>query len=290
MDSPPSASGSRASGAESGAAPAAAAPTAPSVPPAPPPGSTRYFVLLYTPASRRRALAVLLAIADELGVGLERGLDHGVAHVRLQWWAEELLRFQQGAPRHPWLIGWMRELQGPADLRSLAQAATLDLATQRLAARRDLQLYAALFVSAAQLLGVPAQRLDRESGQAMVFDLESLGRAVGTFEARAAGQAWAAAQVPEILQALAERQRRSPLAAPEWQRSLAPLLMWFALGVHRWRRAERRRVATAQQSAGKSATMPAPVPPGRFDDLADNFIAWRYARRAVRRRFRIDIR
>ena len=36
-------------------------------PPEPPAGSIRYFVLLYTPQARRRALASLLALADEIG-------------------------------------------------------------------------------------------------------------------------------------------------------------------------------------------------------------------------------
>jgi hypothetical protein len=240
----------------------------------------RYFVLLYTPVPRRAALAALLAIADELAVGLERGLDHSVAHLRLQWWEEELLRFQQGQPRHPWLMGWMQSLREPPDLRCLAQAAGLDLATQRLAARHELQLHAALFVSAAQLLGAPAQALSA--------DLETLGRAVGTLEACAAGQPWARAQWPQLLHSLIERQRRSPLLAPAWQPLLAPLLLWLALSVHRSERSERRRAALGRQTDGKSATMAPPVPPGRFDRLADNFTAWRYARRAIRRRFRID--
>jgi hypothetical protein len=269
MDKPASASGSPAAGSDN---------AAPAIPPAPPPGSARYFVLLYTPPPRRAALAALLAIADELAVGLDRNLDHGVAHLRLQWWEDELLRFQQGTPRHPWLIGWLREQRGPADLRPLAQAATIDLAGQRLAARQELQLYAALFTCAAQLLGVPAQP-----------DLELLGRAVGTLEACAAGHSWALRQAPEILQALAERQRDAPLAAPDWQPALAPLLLWVALCVRRWQRTERRRGAATRRAAGKSATITTPAPPGRFDDLANNFIAWRYARRAVRRRFRIDI-
>ncbi|HTT04360.1 MAG TPA: hypothetical protein VMF64_03660 [Steroidobacteraceae bacterium] len=273
MASPPSASGP-------GASDAAAPATATSLPPAPPAGTARFFVLLYTPAPRRMALAALLAIADELAAGLNRGLDHGVAHLRLQWWEDELLRFQQRTPRHPWLIGWLRELNDPVDLRPLAQAATIDLATQRLAARQELQLYGALFVSAAQLLGVPVPPAD---------ELDSIGRAVGTFEACAAGQSWASAQVPEVLQGLEQRQRRAPLIAPPWQPALAPLLLWLALGVHRWQRSQRRRSASARQPADKSATMTPPIEPGRFDGLADNFLAWRYARRALRSRFRIDI-
>lgn len=288
MDRPPSASGT---GPSSAGAPAASPPA----PPAPEPGSTRYFVLLYTPAPRRAALNALLAIADELAAGLDRSLDHGVAHLRLQWWEDELLRFEQGAPRHPWLIGWMRELPGPVDLRPLAQAATIDLATHRLAARQELQLYAALFVSAAQLLGVPGtgdgpgHDSRHDSGHTLTSDLELLGRCVGTLEAGAAGHSWALAQLPQVLQTLAQRQQRSPLAAPQWQPALAPLLAWLALCVHRWRRLERRGGASARQAEGKSATMTPPARPGRFDGLADNFIAWRYARRAVRRRFRIEL-
>jgi len=291
MDRLPAASGPGADAAPAAARPVAPATrsdgapaTTPAVPPAPLPGSARYFVLLYTPARHRAALATLLAIADELAVGLDHSLDHGVAHLRLQWWEEELARFHQGAPRHPWLIGWSRQHPASPDLRELAHAATMDLATQRLAARQELQLYAALFTCAAQLLGDAAQ-----SPGAAPADPGSLGRWVGTLEAAAAAQSWAMLQVPELLRTLAQQQRRAPLLAPASQPPLAPLLLWLALDVHRWQRAQRRRSAPPAQLRDKSATMSPPAQPGRFDGVADNFIAWRYARRAVRRRFRIDI-
>lgn len=263
--------------------------------PSPPvPGSTRYFVLLYTPAARRRQLSALLAIADELAAGFERGLDHSVAHLRLQWWEEELLRFQQRSPRHPWLIAWAAEQPEPLDLRPLVQAATLDLATQRLAARQELQLYATLFVSAAQLLGVsaltPDEAANEAAAQALRTQLEALGRTVATLEAAIAGQAWALARLPPLLQTLRAEQTQAPLLAPAWQPSAAPLLVWLALLVHRWQRLRPSASGSSQQAADNSDTMHSHPRPGRFDALTDNFIAWRHARRALRRRFRVDIR
>ncbi len=55
-----------------------------SPPSAPQPGSARYFALLYSPRAQRPALARLLALADEIGAGVTRRLDHDVAHARLE--------------------------------------------------------------------------------------------------------------------------------------------------------------------------------------------------------------
>lgn len=273
----------------------------PNAPPTPAPGSARYFALLYTPAPLRKALAALLAVGDELAAGLQRGLDHGVAHLRLQWWEEELARLQQGAARHPWLADWPPSQRAP-DLRALAQAAAIDLASHRLAARQELQLQAALFVSAAQLLGAPVNAgpgaaADAGPGMGPRHDAEPLsesvramGRWAGTLQAAAAGEAWAQAQVPRLLSSLRERQEGA-LVEPVFQPALMPLLVWLGVLVHQCRRAQRRgkRAATPAPAQAKSATMPPLQRTGRLDGLADNFIAWRYARAAVRRRFRVDI-
>jgi hypothetical protein len=245
----------------------------------------RYFVLLYTPASQRAALGALLAIADELAAGLARELDHGVAHLRLQWWADELARLAQGSPRHPWLT--TLPAPGPLwpDLSPLLQAASLDLATHRLAARHEQQLACALFIAAAALLGVPAEQL-QPPDSALRADLFLLGRCVSTLESAATGAGWARAQSPERIGELAARQRRGALPPAAHQRALTPLLVWVALTLQHWRRTTQRRT---HHAAAESATMPELRQPGRFDGLWDNCIAWRAARSAQRRRFRIAI-
>ncbi|HLK70425.1 MAG TPA: hypothetical protein VKT19_00595 [Steroidobacteraceae bacterium] len=283
--------------------PAATTVAPPSPVPRPEPGSARYFVLLYTPSAHREALSALLAIADELAAGLVRGLDHGVAHLRLQWWEDELRRLQLGSSQHPWLLGWARERAALPALEPLLQAARIDLADRHLAARAEMRLPGALFVSVARVLGLPASRLDDampgadEHGHAPASErgspslrqpLEWLGSAVGILEAAWDGQAVAIAQAPALLQSIGERQREAALIEPACQPMLSPLLLWLALAAQRWQRRERRRRVGPQRRPAGSATM-AGVRLGRFDALADNFIAWRAARRALRHRFRVDL-
>src|SRR5580700_208215 len=117
-------------------------------PPEPPAGSIRYFVLLYTPPARRRALASLLALADEIGAGLERRLDHALAHARLDWWRREADRYRAGITQHPLL----RVLLGAnsegarLDLQPLILAAQIDLAEAQRVAAMGARARAALFV------------------------------------------------------------------------------------------------------------------------------------------------
>ncbi len=170
------------------------------------PGSIRYFVLLYCPSHRRHALATLLALADEIDVGRARGMDHSVAHVRLDWWREELQRFGRGAPVHPWLRAWLREQ--PQDhslaLERLTEASAIDLASIRLAARDEHCFAAALFVLAAELLGLDATRPA----------LEQQLRALGRYRAALEHEASETAPGPP-----------DPAAQPR----LTPLLVWVAL-------------------------------------------------------------
>jgi phytoene synthase len=46
-------------------------------------------------------LAKLCEIESEIAGSLRPGIDHHVAHARLQWWQEECARFTQGRPVHP---------------------------------------------------------------------------------------------------------------------------------------------------------------------------------------------
>src|SRR5882757_4888761 len=63
--------------------------------------SARYFALLYSPASQRLVLDALFGIESEIFESLRPGLDHHVAHSRLQWWREECERTAIGRPVHP---------------------------------------------------------------------------------------------------------------------------------------------------------------------------------------------
>lgn len=170
------------------------------------PGSTRYFVLLYCPGQRRRALATLLALTDELDAGRARSVDHSVAHVRLDWWREELRRFARGAPTHPWLSAWLRERpqDQTLELERLTEAAAIDLAAARLASRSEHCLGGAVFVLGAQLLGIDAP----------TAQLKEQLRALGCY--RAALEHDTSAAAPMAL---------DPAAQPP----LTPLLVWVGL-------------------------------------------------------------
>lgn len=65
-----------------------------------PPGSLRYFALLYAPADKRDLLAALYVIEKEVRDSANN-VSHDVAHTRLQWWRGEVDRLMNGAPQHP---------------------------------------------------------------------------------------------------------------------------------------------------------------------------------------------
>ena len=62
---------------------------------------SRYLAWLYSPASQQPVFAKLCEIESEIAGSLRPGIDHHVAHARLQWWREECERCAQGRPVHP---------------------------------------------------------------------------------------------------------------------------------------------------------------------------------------------
>ena len=108
--------------------------------------ATRRLAWLYSSAQQRLAIAGLTALEREIGASLRPGLDHQVAHTRLEWWREECARTAHGHPTHP----LTRELaglfapQGGAplhDLGGLVDTAVWDLARATFDTRRELAAY-----------------------------------------------------------------------------------------------------------------------------------------------------
>jgi hypothetical protein len=243
----------------------------------PPPatGSPRYFALLYCPAAARPALSTLLALADEISAGAGRGLDHSVAHLRLDWWRAESERYRRGEPQHPWLRALLHEPGGrDLMLQPLVDAAAVDLATETLAAQAGANLQRSVFELADSALrsaqdapppAAPVLRALRDLGQ-YACELERFadGRLQPAATAAAANAAHSA------LDALRQQARGIDRAL---QPRLTPLLVWIALAA----RQARRRL---QHPQGKSGAL--------LDAFADNIVAWNAARRAARGRFRID--
>jgi phytoene synthase len=66
-----------------------------------PPGSARYFAVLFAPAAQRASLTALFALQAEIQSAAHSTVDHGVAHTRLEWWRSEIERLAAGTPVHP---------------------------------------------------------------------------------------------------------------------------------------------------------------------------------------------
>jgi 15-cis-phytoene synthase len=62
---------------------------------------SRHLAWLYSTDAQKPVLAALLEIESEIASGLRPGLEHHVAHARLQWWSEEAERVAEGRPVHP---------------------------------------------------------------------------------------------------------------------------------------------------------------------------------------------
>ena len=222
------------------------------LPPAPEPGSARYFALLYTPAERRPALARLLALADEIGTGIARGLDHELAHARLDWWRHEAGQYAVGRAQHPWLRSLPEQQPGrlQLDLHSLLEAAALDLAEGLQRPYGGERLRRALFAAAAEVLGAgplsPALRDAIGALGALTWEFERAPSAAPTADA-----VLATAALQPVLDRLGAAQ----------QPKLAPLLVWAALAARR----------------AKNTSL--------LQGFADNIRAWSVARRAIARTF-----
>jgi phytoene synthase len=113
----------------------------------------RALARLYCPPGEQAVFAALDGIETEIRSGVERALEHEVAHARLSWWREECARLSSGQPQHPLTRalsaqfapeerGVLSAVQGFTDL------AAWDLAGARFASRGELQGYAARWSAA----------------------------------------------------------------------------------------------------------------------------------------------
>jgi phytoene synthase len=125
-----------------------------------PPGSMRYFSLLYTPEARRESVTALYAIDAEIRESA-RSANHEVAHSRLQWWRAEVDRLVNGAAQHPATRALQADSAERAELAKLHEviaAADMDLARMTYDDARELRAYcsrsagAAVELVAAQLI------------------------------------------------------------------------------------------------------------------------------------------
>ena len=108
-----------------------------------PPGSMRYFSLLYAPDDRRDQLLALYVIDAEIRESAQSA-NHDVAHTRLQWWRAEIDRLVNGSPQHPAtrvLNESSVERASFAKLHEIMVAADMDLARMTYSNMRELRAY-----------------------------------------------------------------------------------------------------------------------------------------------------
>lgn len=111
-----------------------------------PPGSMRYFALLYVPPEKRDAITALYVIDAEIRESAQ-SVNHDVAHTRLQWWRQEIDRLVNANPQHPAtrvlsaVNGFDRKHF--SRLHELLVAADMDLARMTYLNMRELRAYSA---------------------------------------------------------------------------------------------------------------------------------------------------
>jgi phytoene synthase len=111
-----------------------------------PPGSMRYFAVLFAEPAMRPLLHSFYAFEAELRDTIASA-THDIAHTRLQWWRDELDLLAAGKARHPVTIALAPAIaQRPADLerlRELTMAAALDIARNTYQSWSELTAYCA---------------------------------------------------------------------------------------------------------------------------------------------------
>ncbi len=113
---------------------------------APAPGSSRYYAYRWVPAETRPGLLALHALLSDLLATGEPGREPGVAVARLQWWQEEIGRWQAGHPRHPAtraLAPYLERCNLLAEyFQELLDGIAMDLGRDAMETWSDLALYA----------------------------------------------------------------------------------------------------------------------------------------------------
>jgi phytoene/squalene synthetase len=288
--------------------------------------SARYFASLYAAPAERPALDALFGIEREVFDSLRPGLDHHVAHTRLQWWREECERAARGGAAHP-LIRTLITALGDSHAKSIPQlaglcgivdVATWDLASATFETRRELEAYCQRWAAA---------MIEPLVAAAMPGASTSTGGAAGSADLLASAQrsaAWqelgAAICEIELLAGLARDANtgriRLPLnelesanvdtnalAKQPWPETPAALIRSrltslradierSVSGLSReYQQALRGLLVWASLSWRAAQRMENALPnrlqPGRFDGISEAWYAWRIARRATVGRFKL---
>jgi 15-cis-phytoene synthase len=146
-----------------------------------PPGSMRYFSVLFATAEQRPWLQALYAFEAEIRDTID-AQSHEAAHARLQWWRTEVDRTVGGRPQHPITTALLPvRLCASGDLSLLHEslsAADLDLAHMTYASAQELEAYCFRSAGALQTLVAAALAGPRELSAAERTFARKLGSAL----------------------------------------------------------------------------------------------------------------
>lgn len=149
-----------------------------------PPGSLRYFAVLFAPADARPVLEALYDFEAEVRATVETS-SHEAAHARVQWWRGEIDRLVAGRATHPIAIALqpVRERRD-VDLRLLHEtlvAADLDLARMTYHNWQELEAYCVRAAGALQTVAAAVLAGDRPVSE----DERRFARALGSAQRQA---------------------------------------------------------------------------------------------------------
>jgi len=194
--------------------------------------ATRRLAWLYCSAPQRLALSSLTALEQEIGASLRPGVDHQIAHARLDWWREECERTAHGRASHP-LTRELAALFSPMgaeplqELTGLVDTAVWDLSGATFEQHRELTAYcqrwSAAVVAPLMRLAVPDIRAAQVDAQALALAFGVSLREIELLLALASDARAGRLRIP-----LDELERAGvhpeSLAQPPWPRALADLL------------------------------------------------------------------
>jgi phytoene synthase len=264
----------------------------------PEPRTPRFLAWLYSTRTQQPIVAALCGIEREVNASTRAGVDHHVAHTRLEWWREECARCAAGHPVHPLTRELRIHMEGLAPaaqvnsalagLAGLTDVATWDLAGATFEDRAQLTAYCRRW-AAAMVAPLGAAAADWSEFGAALCELELLGQLAPDARGgkvrlpldeldRAAVPPAALATPPwpqplvAILRARHQASRRELVVTvagltPAIQQSARGLLVWAAVAWQASQRAERALPRAAAPSIASAA--------------AANWRAWRAARAAA---------
>jgi phytoene/squalene synthetase len=218
--------------------------------------SARYFALLYASAAQRPVLEALFGIEREVFDSLRAGLDHHVAHSRLQWWREECERAAGGRAVHPLTRALVSALRGApalagavsappapsaakpttqqqaiplpqlAGLCGIVDVAVWDLAGATFETRRELDAYCQRWAAGMiePLIATAASAVASITAPTPA----ATATAVGASTSRAAATSATAASTPEAIAVAAGTSTSAAAATPG--ASATRIAEWHALG------------------------------------------------------------